>query len=85
MEQDQIVSVEVRDTGVGISSVDMPRLFERFYRGASRTSLKERGSGLGLAIVRSIAERHHSEVTTKSQLGKGSVFTFRIPIQQPKS
>ncbi|HSG26820.1 MAG TPA: ATP-binding protein [Anaerolineales bacterium] len=85
MEQDQIVSVEVRDTGVGISSVDMPRLFERFYRGASRTSLKERGSGLGLAIVRSIAERHHGEVTAKSQLGKGSVFTFRIPIQQPKS
>jgi len=85
MEKDQFVTVEVKDSGAGISPVDMPRLFERFYRGASRTNLKERGSGLGLAIVKSIAERHHGEVTAKSQLGRGSIFTFRIPIQQPKS
>ena len=83
MDTDQNVVIEIKDTGVGISPVDMPRLFERFYRGASRTTLKERGSGLGLAIVKSIAERHHGTVSAKSQLGKGSIFTFRIPIKQP--
>ncbi len=84
MEPDQFIAIEIQDTGAGISPVDMPRLFERFYRGATRMALKERGSGLGLAIVKSIAERHHGTVSAKSQLGKGSVFTLRIPIKQPK-
>jgi signal transduction histidine kinase len=85
MDTDQFIAVEVKDSGVGVSPVDMPRLFERFYRGASRTNLKERGSGLGLAIVKSIAERHHGTVSAKSQLGKGSIFSLRIPIKQPKT
>ena len=83
VDTDQFVLIEIKDSGVGISPVDMPRLFERFYRGATKTAIRERGSGLGLAIVKSIAERHHGTVSAKSQLGKGSVFTLRIPIKQP--
>ena len=73
---------EVSDTGIGISPMDQARLFERFYRGAQHGAKDQRGSGLGLAIVKSIAERHGGAVGVESQLGKGSTFTFAIPIRQ---
>lgn len=83
-DDEEYVTLQVSDTGVGVSPVDMPRLFERFYRGANRTTRSEKGSGLGLAIVKSIAERHHGTVTAESQLGKGSTFTLKIPVKQPE-
>ncbi|MEJ2758643.1 MAG: ATP-binding protein, partial [Anaerolineales bacterium] len=79
------IVLKVKDTGVGISPVDMPRLFERFYRGANRAAQNEKGSGLGLAIVKSIIERHHGTVSADSLLGKGSVFTITLPIRQPEN
>jgi signal transduction histidine kinase len=78
------VLFEVRDTGIGISPVDQPRLFERFYRSADRKAKKERGTGLGLAIVKSIVERHGGRVGVRSQLGQGSSFYFELPVRQPK-
>lgn len=83
-EGDEKIVLEVRDSGVGISPVDMPRLFERFYRGANRAAHAEKGSGLGLAIVKSIVERHNGTVVADSLLGKGSVFTITLPIRQPE-
>jgi signal transduction histidine kinase len=74
-----------QDTGIGISSVDIPRLFEKFYRSADREAKKQSGTGLGLAIVKSIAERHGGRVWVESKLGKGSIFFFEIPIQQKVS
>jgi signal transduction histidine kinase len=80
---------EVLDTGIGISPVDLPRVFERFYRVESRAERRgaksqgERGSGLGLTIVRSIAQRHGGEAWGESILGKGSVFRMSIPLKQP--
>ncbi|MBN2499898.1 MAG: HAMP domain-containing protein [Anaerolineales bacterium] len=78
------VQITVRDNGIGIAPVDQPRLFEKFYRAATRDSRKERGSGLGLAIVKSIAERHGGRVWMESQLGRGSTFYLQIPQRQPK-
>ncbi|MFZ6029393.1 MAG: ATP-binding protein [Chloroflexota bacterium] len=78
------MTFEVEDSGIGIAPVDIPRLFEKFYRGAQREARKQTGSGLGLAIVKSIAERHGGSVSIESQLGKGSVFSLTIPIRQPK-
>ncbi len=75
---------EVRDTGIGVSPVDQPRLFEKFYRSANREAKRERGTGLGLAIVQSIAERHGGQVRLQSQLGSGSTFFISIPMGQPK-
>lgn len=75
---------EVRDTGIGVSPVDQPRLFEKFYRSANREAKRERGTGLGLAIVESIAEKHGGLVGLQSQLGSGSTFYISIPIRQPK-
>jgi signal transduction histidine kinase len=76
--------VEVKDTGVGIAPVDMPRVFERFFRGVGQKSTEPGGSGLGLAIVKSIAEKHGGGVWLDSQLGKGSTFFMNIPLRQPR-
>jgi PAS domain S-box-containing protein len=75
---------EVQDDGIGISPSDLPRLFEKFYRGKQRDARAQHGSGLGLAIVRSIAERHGGRVWVESELGKGSIFLLQIPLKQPR-
>jgi PAS domain S-box-containing protein len=72
----------VQDAGIGISPVDQPRLFEKFYRTTDSQGKKERGTGLGLAIVKSIIERHQGQVGVESQLGTGSIFYFEIPLRQ---
>lgn len=76
---------QVIDNGPGISPVDMPRLFEKFYRGGQQGPPDARGTGLGLAIVKSIAERHGGRAWAESQLGKGSTFYLALPVRQPKS
>ena len=75
---------EIQDNGIGIEPEDMPRLFEKFYRGKQREARAQHGSGLGLAIVRSIAESHGGRVWVESQPGKGSTFYLLIPLTQPK-
>jgi PAS domain S-box-containing protein len=76
------VVLEVRDTGIGIAPLDLPHMFEKFYRSGRREAYQQRGTGLGLAIVKSIAERHGGRVSVESQLGKGSTFYFELPYQQ---
>jgi two-component system, OmpR family, phosphate regulon sensor histidine kinase PhoR len=78
------VLVEVHDSGIGIAPLDLPHLFEKFYRSGRREAYQQRGTGLGLAIVKSIAERHGGRVWVESQLGKGSVFFLEVPCRQPK-
>jgi two-component system, OmpR family, phosphate regulon sensor histidine kinase PhoR len=74
----------VEDTGIGIAPVDIPRLFEKFYRVTQQGEKKQSGSGLGLAIVKSIVERHGGKVWVESLLGKGSTFYMSIPLRQKK-
>jgi two-component system phosphate regulon sensor histidine kinase PhoR len=70
--------VQVRDTGSGIAPSDLPRIFERFYKvDQSRAS---GGSGLGLALVKHAVEAHGGSVHVESEQAKGSVFSFRIPL-----
>lgn len=76
---------EVQDNGIGIAPSDLPRLFEKFYRGKQRDARAQHGSGLGLAIVRSIAERHGGRVWVESELGKGSTFFLLVPLAQAES
>ncbi len=80
--QPNSVLVEVHDTGIGIAPLDLPHLFEKFYRSGRREAYQQRGTGLGLAIVKSIAERHGGRVWVDSQLGKGSVFSLEVPCEQ---
>jgi len=76
------VVLEVHDTGIGVAPLDLPHLFEKFYRSGRREAYQQRGTGLGLAIVKSITERHGGRVWVDSQLGKGSVFSLEFPCEQ---
>ena len=71
-------TVEVRDTGVGISAADLPHIFDRFYRADPSRSNVE-GTGLGLAIAKWIAEMHHAELSVASEMHKGTAFQLAIP------
>jgi signal transduction histidine kinase len=73
---------EIRDTGVGISSSDLPHIFERFYRADASRSRESGGTGLGLSIAQWIAEAHQGKISVASKVGEGSVFRVRIPLSQ---
>ncbi|HQP10348.1 MAG TPA: ATP-binding protein, partial [Candidatus Omnitrophota bacterium] len=72
--------VDVTDTGIGIPEEDLPRLFERFYRVDKARSRELGGTGLGLSIVKHIVLAHGGQVSVRSQLGRGSTFSFTLPI-----
>lgn len=74
-----MIYIEVKDDGIGISQDDQKRIFERFYRADKSHSKTIEGTGLGLAIVRHIAQLHGGSVGVQSEEGKGSTFTMSIP------
>lgn len=78
-EGDQVVIV-VRDTGMGIASEHLPRIFERFYRVDKGRSRSTGGTGLGLSIVKHIVEAHGGQVNVQSALNQGSTFFIRLPV-----
>jgi signal transduction histidine kinase len=75
----EVATIEVRDSGPGIPPDQLPRIFERFYRGTNTGEARASGSGLGLAIVRSIVEMHGGTVEVESTVGEGSVFRVVLP------
>jgi signal transduction histidine kinase len=82
-ERDGEAFVSVADTGIGIPSRDLPRIFERFYRVDRARSRETGGTGLGLAIVKHVAEQHGARIEARSELGAGSVFTIAFPRSVP--
>jgi signal transduction histidine kinase len=75
--EDQAAILRVRDTGPGIPAAEMPRIFDRLFRGD--TSRTERGLGLGLSLVKAVVEAHGGTVSVESEPGRGAVFTVRLP------
>ncbi|HYJ47691.1 MAG TPA: ATP-binding protein [Pyrinomonadaceae bacterium] len=79
LEQDR-VRVSVSDTGVGIAPDDIERLFDKYEQARSRATRGEKGTGLGLYITKQLVELHGSQINVKSEVGKGSTFSFTLPV-----
>ena len=78
------VSVEVTDTGLGISMADQQHVFSAFHRSTNPNALSVPGTGLGLPIAQRIAESHGGTLSVSSELGQGSTFTFTLPLRSPR-
>ena len=74
------VWIAIKDTGIGISEADLPYIFERFWRADRSRASYSGGSGLGLAITRRLVELQNGKIEVESELGKGSIFRFSLPL-----
>jgi signal transduction histidine kinase len=72
--------LQVEDKGIGISQKEMPKIFQRFYQAENKNASEAKGSGLGLTLVKHIVEAHGGTVEVVSEVGNGSSFTVRIPL-----
>ncbi len=75
-----MVQVDVVDTGIGIPSADIPMLFTKFYKAGATAAVSTGGTGLGLFIAKSLVELHGGRIWVKSEEGKGSTFSFTLPV-----
>jgi GAF domain-containing protein len=82
MQADGSVEISVSDTGIGIAAEDQETIFEEFRQVGTDYSHKREGTGLGLTLTRKFVEMHGGKIWVKSELGKGSTFTFTLPIKQ---
>lgn len=79
---DRTIDLSIRDEGPGIPEAERTKIFEKFFRGSGADVKKVRGSGIGLSITKQVADMHGGEVTVESEVGRGSVFTLKIPIRE---
>ena len=75
-----MIRVQVADTGIGVPAIEMPNLFERFFRGQQAREMGAPGTGLGLAICQEILDRHGGRIKAESEPGAGSRFTIWLPV-----
>lgn len=78
---EDMAKISVSDTGIGIKEEDLGKLFQRFEQLDSGTARKYAGTGLGLAISKELVEKHGGKIMVESRYGKGSTFTFLIPLR----
>ncbi len=79
------VIVGVRDTGIGISKEDLPRVWERFFQTKEAQTMRKAGFGLGLKISREIVQMHGGDMGIESELGVGSFFFFKLPVPKAQA
>jgi signal transduction histidine kinase len=81
-QSEKYVQLHIQDDGEGIEDQDRSRIFDRFYRADPSRNRHSGGAGLGLAIAKSIVQLHGGTIGVESQLGRGSCFSFTLPIYQ---
>jgi signal transduction histidine kinase len=74
------MQVQVKDSGIGVSSEEVARIFDRFYRAERDEVRASTGTGLGLSIVKTYVEMHGGRIWVESELNKGSIFSFILPL-----
>ena len=77
--------VDVQDTGIGLSPGDKEKIFEKFYRADNSITRRVGGSGLGLSVSKSLVEMQGGSIWVESDLGKGSIFSFTVPLAEDKN
>jgi signal transduction histidine kinase len=82
-EHPGMVHVDVEDDGPGIPASELPKVFDRFYRGRDAKHARTEGSGLGLAICRAIVQAHGGTIWAASERGQGTRFSFTLPAAEP--
>ena len=75
--------VTVRDTGIGIAPEDQERIFEEFQQARRASERSREGTGLGLALAKRFVELHGGRIWVDSAIGRGSTFTFTLPLRTP--
>lgn len=81
-KEDKTLKFEIEDNGIGISSADIPKVFDEFYRAENAKAVEREGTGLGLPIVKKLVKKYGGEVRLESKLGEGSKFTVMLPIKE---
>jgi signal transduction histidine kinase len=83
--KDGEIVISVIDTGIGISAEDQPKVFEKFTQVGDTLTDKPKGTGLGLTICKEIVEHHGGRIWVESEIGKGSTFSFALPVLTTKT
>jgi signal transduction histidine kinase len=78
-KKDNCIIISIKDTGIGVSSEELNKIFNKFYQADTGDDRKNEGTGLGLFICREIIQKHKGEIWVESQLNKGSQFYIKIP------
>jgi signal transduction histidine kinase len=81
-EEGNMVAISVRDSGIGIPKDQLEKIFENFHQVEDSLRRSIAGTGLGLAITKGLVETHHGRIWAESEIGKGSVFTFTLPVSK---
>jgi signal transduction histidine kinase len=79
----EVVQIEVRDTGAGITAQELPFVFEKFFQAGNQAQAAQKGTGLGLAIAKQIVEAHGGMITAESTRGVGTTFSLTLPVAPP--
>ena len=83
-EENGAIIISIQDYGIGIKKEETDKIFDRFYRGGNELTRTVKGSGLGLTLVKQIIVAHKGTIEVKSELGKGSTFIIKLPVDKLK-